>query len=126
MTGMALYDTCTDGLALDTTPAEDEGTVQGIMVGGRALGVVIISATLGLLAQLTTWTVAFWTLAAITLLPLLLVIAYREPERSPPARFSVASVPRLWAEGRHRPRRPGRSVLAANVRRQRNRESLSQ
>ena len=82
MTGMALYDTCTDGLALDTTPPEDEGTVQGIMVGGRALGVVVISVTLGLLAQLTSWTVAFWSLGAITLLPLVLVVQVREPART--------------------------------------------
>ena len=47
MSGQALYDTCTDGLALDTTPKEEEGTIQGIMVGGRALGVVLISAALG-------------------------------------------------------------------------------
>jgi len=32
MAGMALYDTCTDGLALDTTAPEDEGKIQGIMV----------------------------------------------------------------------------------------------
>ena len=83
MTGMALYDTCTDGLALDTTPPEDEGTVQGIMVSGRALGVVVIAAVLGLLAQLTTWTVAFWALGLITLLPLVLVIPIQEPKRPP-------------------------------------------
>ena len=82
MTGMALYDTCTDGLALDTTPPEDEGTVQGIMVGGRALGVVVIAATLGLLAQLTSWTVAFWALGIVTLVPLVWVLRSREPERS--------------------------------------------
>jgi PAT family beta-lactamase induction signal transducer AmpG len=87
MTGMALYDTCTDGLALDTTPPQDEGTVQGIMVGGRALGVVFIAATLGLLAQLTTWTVAFWTLGLITLVPLVLVVQIREPERPPERAF---------------------------------------
>jgi PAT family beta-lactamase induction signal transducer AmpG len=87
MTGMALYDTCTDGLALDTTPPESEGAVQGIMVSGRALGVVVISAVLGLLAHLTTWTVAFWTLGVITLLPLLLVVQVREPERPPDRAF---------------------------------------
>jgi MFS family permease len=63
MAGMALYDTCTDGLALDTTPAAEQGTIQGVMVGGRALGVVVISAAIGALAQHTGWTVAFWTLA---------------------------------------------------------------
>jgi MFS family permease len=91
MTGMALYDTCTDGLALDTTPPEDEGTVQGIMVGGRALGVVVISAALGLLAQLANWTVAFWTLGAITLLPLVLVVQVREPARSTERSFDWAA-----------------------------------
>jgi PAT family beta-lactamase induction signal transducer AmpG len=87
MTGMALYDTCTDGLALDTTPPEEEGAVQGIMVSGRALGVVVLSAALGLLAQLTTWTAAFWMLGIITLLPLLLVVRIREPERPPGRTF---------------------------------------
>lgn len=81
MTGMALYDTCTDGLALDTTPPESEGTVQGIMVSGRALGVVVVSAILGLLAQLTTWRIAFWALGFVTLLPLLLVVQVPEPKR---------------------------------------------
>lgn len=81
MTGMALYDTCTDGLALDTTSPESEGTVQGIMVSGRALGVVVVSAVLGLLAHLTSWTAAFWTLGFVTLLPLVLVVQVHEPER---------------------------------------------
>jgi PAT family beta-lactamase induction signal transducer AmpG len=36
--GIALYDTCTDGLALDTTPVEEQSTIQGFMVGGRAVG----------------------------------------------------------------------------------------
>jgi PAT family beta-lactamase induction signal transducer AmpG len=87
MTGMALYDTCTDGLALDTTPKEEEGTVQGIMVGGRALGVVVVSAVLGLLAQLTTWMAAFWALGVITLVPLILVFQLQEPTRSPERAF---------------------------------------
>ena len=87
MAGMALYDTCTDGLALDTTPPEDEGTVQGIMVGGRALGVVIVSAALGLLAQLANWTAAFWALGFITLIPLVLVVQIREPARPPERAF---------------------------------------
>ncbi len=42
--GMALYDTCTDGLALDTTPVDEQGTIQGFMVGGRAAGVVITAS----------------------------------------------------------------------------------
>ncbi len=81
MMGQALYDTTTDGLALDTTAAEDQGTIQGIMVGGRALGVVLISAALGQVVAHTSWTAAFWGLAVLTLLPLPLVLQVKENQR---------------------------------------------
>lgn len=87
MSGMALYDTCTDGLALDTTPAAEQGTIQGIMVGGRALGVVATAATIGVLAQQAGWTVAFWSLAVVTLAPLPLVWRVREAPRPAGRRF---------------------------------------
>lgn len=81
MTGMALYDTCTDGFALDTTPPEDEGTVQGIMVAGRALGIVIISAAVGVLSELADWNAVFISLAVMTIIPIPLVLLLKEPER---------------------------------------------
>lgn len=81
MAGMALYDTCTDGLALDTTPKEEEGKIQGYMVGGRAAGMVIVSALIGVTAQYLSWTAAFIFLAVITLIPLPMVLASREGER---------------------------------------------
>jgi len=87
MMGMALYDTCTDGLALDSTPEEEEGIIQGFMVGGRAAGMVISSALLGIIVQNFSWTAGFVFLSVITLIPLLLVVNYRESERSPEARF---------------------------------------
>jgi len=54
MTSMALYNTTTDGLAVETTPQSEEGTIQSFMVGGRALGVVVVSAVivLGILGAL--------------------------------------------------------------------------
>jgi PAT family beta-lactamase induction signal transducer AmpG len=79
--GMALYDTCTDGLALDTTAKEEEGTIQGFMVGGRAMGVVVLSAVLGLLVKAASWQVAFWLLGAISLLPLVLILQVKEAPR---------------------------------------------
>ncbi|MCU0509213.1 MAG: MFS transporter [Anaerolineae bacterium] len=91
MTGMALYDTCTDGFALDITSEADQGRVQGIMVGGRAAGVVVVSAAIGALAQLASWQIAFWALALVTLLPLPLVLTAREPARSPERRFQWAA-----------------------------------
>lgn len=87
MVGMAFYDTATDGLALDTTKKDDEGTIQGIMVGGRALGVVIVSATIGVIVQKSNWEMAFLFLACVTLLPLLLVFLIREPLKEVQNRF---------------------------------------
>ena len=87
LTGMAMYDTCTDGFALDTTPREDEGTVQGIMVAGRALGIVLISATVGVLSQLANWHAVFISLAVMTLIPIPMVLILKEPSRPPGRTF---------------------------------------
>lgn len=88
LTGMAMYDTCTDGFALDTTPKEDEGTVQGIMVAGRALGIVLISATVGLLSELANWHAVFISLAVMTLIPVPMVLILKEPSRPPGLTFA--------------------------------------
>jgi len=81
MTGQALYDTCTDGLALDTTPVSEQGLLQGFMVGGRALGVVIISSLIGILAERVSWASVFYALAIFTAFALPLVFFIKEPER---------------------------------------------
>ena len=75
---MALYDTCTDGLALDTTPEEEEGLIQGFMVGGRAAGMVVVSVMLGLVVQNISWTAGFYSLAIVTILPVPLVLAFQK------------------------------------------------
>jgi PAT family beta-lactamase induction signal transducer AmpG len=79
--GMALYDTCTDGLALDTTPVSEKGTIQGFMVGGRAVGVIVTASLVGFLAQNISWSAVFWSLAILTLPPFLFLRAVREPSR---------------------------------------------
>lgn len=81
--GMALYDTCTDGLALDTTAPDEEGIIQGFMGGGRAAGMVVVSGLLGLIVQNTTWKLGFYFLAVVTLLPLPLVFFAKEVVRTP-------------------------------------------
>lgn len=85
--GMALYDTCTDGLALDTTPVEEQGTIQGFMVGGRAVGSIVAASVVGFLAENVSWLSVFWVLAALTLLPVPLVFFVREAVRSVEKRF---------------------------------------
>jgi len=80
--GMALYDTCTDGLALDTTPEEEQGVIQGFMVGGRAIGVVVTASVVGLLAEEVSWSAVFWLLAVFTLIPIPFVLKVREGQRT--------------------------------------------
>ncbi len=88
MAGMALYDTCTDGLALDTTPVEEEGIIQGIMVAGRALGMVLISSVLGILVDTFSWTAGFVALAALTIVPIPFVLSTKEAPKSVEKEFS--------------------------------------
>ena len=86
--GMALYDTCTDGLALDTVPKEEEGTIQAIMVGGRALGLVLTAPLVGLLAEYSGWHWVFWALAISTLIPVPLVLGIKEGKRTVEKEFN--------------------------------------
>lgn len=85
--GMALYDTCTDGLALDTAPEKEHGKIQAWMVGGRAVGTVVAASAVGILADKVSWQAVFWSLAALTLLPALFLIGVKEPEKDTEARF---------------------------------------
>ncbi|MBN1372196.1 MAG: MFS transporter [Anaerolineaceae bacterium] len=85
--GMALYDTCTDGLALDTATEGERGTIQAFMVGGRAVGVIVTASVVGLLAQNVSWPAVFYLLAALTLLPLPFVLSIKEVERPAGRRF---------------------------------------
>ena len=84
---MTLYDTCTDGLAIDSTPEEEEGIIQGFMVGGRTAGMVITSGLQGLVVQYISWPAGFILLAVITLLPLPLVLKNIEADRDANTRF---------------------------------------
>jgi PAT family beta-lactamase induction signal transducer AmpG len=77
-TGMALYDTCTDGLALDTTPETERGLVQGLMNGARAAGILVMLLAGGWLVDNLGWRWYFYSIVILTLLPLPLVLMIRE------------------------------------------------
>ena len=68
--GMAFYDTCTDGLALDVTPENEKGILQGFMVGGRSVGVIVAASLAGIIAQNVSWPAVFYFLAILTLIPI--------------------------------------------------------
>jgi PAT family beta-lactamase induction signal transducer AmpG len=88
--GMAFYDTCTDGLALDVTPADEKGILQGFMVGGRSLGVIAAASAAGVIAE-HSWPAVFYFLAVLTLLPLPLLFFVREVPREGGERFDWAA-----------------------------------
>jgi len=86
--GMAFYDTCTDGLALDITPESEKGILQGFMVGGRSVGVIVAASVAGVIAQHVSWPAVFYFLAALTLIPLPFLFFIREIQRVPDMRFN--------------------------------------
>jgi PAT family beta-lactamase induction signal transducer AmpG len=86
--GMAFYDTCTDGLALDITPAHERGILQGFMVGGRSIGVIVAASAAGFIAQRMGWSSVFYFLAILTLIPLPLIFFIKEITRTPDMRFN--------------------------------------
>lgn len=76
--GMSTYDTCTDGLSIDTTPEEDRGLVQSIMVGGRALSSIAAAAIIGLLSARGNWPMVFTSIAGLSVLVLILALPVKE------------------------------------------------
>jgi PAT family beta-lactamase induction signal transducer AmpG len=80
---VTIFDSTTDGLAIDCTPPEDHGTVQGIMTGGRAVGIILLSTLFGYLVESQGFRVVFLIIAGAMLLPLIWVMQIEEPEHRP-------------------------------------------
>jgi PAT family beta-lactamase induction signal transducer AmpG len=76
--GMALYDTCTDGLALDSTPENERGIVQGLMVGARAAGILAMLLLGGRIAENYGWEWVFFIIGIMAFIPLPIVFSFRE------------------------------------------------
>jgi MFS family permease len=78
---VTLFDSTTDGLAIDTTPPEHQGTIQGVMVGGRAVGFILLSWAFGEMVETQGYRVVFFIIAVSMLVPLLWVIGLREAKQ---------------------------------------------
>ena len=90
--GMSTYDTTTDGMSIDTTPPQDRGLVQGLMVGGRALSMVVTAALMGIFAQQGQWVNIFYLIAGLGVLTLALAFLVQEQkDRAPEMQFSRAA-----------------------------------
>lgn len=77
----AFADTTIDGFAVDITPPDRRGTLQGMMWGGRAAGSILGALVTGIIAQAIGWPIVFY-LGAIILLVMTGVCALlREPAK---------------------------------------------
>jgi PAT family beta-lactamase induction signal transducer AmpG len=95
--GLSLFDTVTDGLAIDVTPAGERQLIQGAMVIGRALGLVMLAALYGRVIQSFGWLVVFWAIVGFALLPLLLLRSAHEPgQRTAAQTFNWQALTSLW------------------------------
>jgi PAT family beta-lactamase induction signal transducer AmpG len=80
--GVALFDSTADGFAVETTQVHEQGIVQGAMVGGKSLGVILMSVIFGNLAQHYGYRYVFLLIAICVLIPLYFVLRIREAPRS--------------------------------------------
>ena len=95
--GLAIYDTVADGYAIDVTPAEEQGHIQGVMVISRAAGVVLLASIYGRAIEQFGWPVIFVAVAMIALAPQLVIrFAYEPAERAPSQSFSWTALRSLW------------------------------
>jgi MFS transporter, PAT family, beta-lactamase induction signal transducer AmpG len=85
--GLALYDTCCDGMVIDVTPPPDRSRVQGMLVASRALAAMVCS--LGFGAWLdggdpggARFHRVLWACAALGLVPLAQALLLAEPRRA--------------------------------------------
>lgn len=84
--GLALYDTCTDGMVIDITPPGDRERIQGLLIFARFLTAFVSTLALGYWLDRTgtgpeTGYGVLWACAAVTLVPLALAARLPEPER---------------------------------------------
>ena len=71
---VTLFDSTADGLAIDITPREEQGTVQGVMVGSRAVAFIALSLVFGVLVQVLGYQIVFPIIGLSMLIPLVWVL----------------------------------------------------
>jgi PAT family beta-lactamase induction signal transducer AmpG len=95
--GLSIFDTVIDGLAIDVTPAGQQKLVQGAMVIGRAVGLVMLAAIYGRVIHALGWPIVFVAVIGFSLSPLLLLRYVREPGQRPKTRsFTWEALAGLW------------------------------
>ena len=80
--GLALFDTCADGWAVDVASEREQGALQASMVAGKSLGLILMSYLFGQWAQVRGYSVIFQTLVGLGLAVLVLVLLTPHRPRS--------------------------------------------
>jgi len=76
---VALFDTCTDGYAIEITPEKNFGRIQSIMISGKAVGFVVLSLVFGYLVQRSSYSVIFIIIGLLMMLPFIFALFASEP-----------------------------------------------
>ncbi len=72
--GLAWFDTCADGWAVDTSAGHEHGSVQASMIAGKSLGLVTMSALFGFLAMRHGFGIIFQLIAGLAAVVLAIVL----------------------------------------------------
>jgi PAT family beta-lactamase induction signal transducer AmpG len=80
--GMALFDTCADGYAIDVSQSSEAGIVQSFMMAGKALGYIACSSFFGWVAQTSGFAPVFQMLALVVVL-VAIGVAFAKQEDTP-------------------------------------------
>ncbi|MGB0454684.1 MAG: MFS transporter [Bacteriovoracaceae bacterium] len=75
---IALFDSATDGLAVDITPKSEQGSVQSFMIAGRAAGVILLSLGIGYISQNYGFSKLFLFLCALLIVPLISLYSLKD------------------------------------------------
>jgi len=78
---VALFDTCTDGFAIEITPEKNYGRVQSIMISGKAVGFIILSLIFGYLVQRSSYSAIFIIIGLLMMIPLVFALFASDPEK---------------------------------------------
>ncbi len=78
--GLALFDACADGWAVDDTDATEQGTIQSSMLAGKSLGLIGMSLAFGWLASGDNYSLVFLVLSGLAIGINILVLFAKSPD----------------------------------------------
>ncbi len=85
--GLAVYDTCCDGMVIDVTPPADRDRVQGLLVASRAAAAMLFTLAFGFLLESTgngpgRGDPVLWICAGLGVIPMVQSLLVAEPARA--------------------------------------------